>query len=114
MKTRLFVSALAATLLSSTAIAGELRTNIGVPVVGAAFYSSGVVSRGSNAPVHRHHHRRYYADNNDYPFDPYRGQSIYTAPVVIYQQPDLINELRVLCAPAVAKVCSGGVCVFCN
>jgi hypothetical protein len=114
MKTRLFVSALAATLLSSISIAGEFRANIGIPVVGAVFYSSGIVFRGANAPVHRHHHHRYYADNNGYPYDPYRGQAIYTAPVLIYQQPDPINELRVLCAPTVAKVCSGSVCVFCN
>jgi hypothetical protein len=114
MNPQLFVSALAATLLSSTTIAGELRASIGIPVVGAVFYSSGIVFRGSNALVHRHHHRRYYADNNDYPYDPYRGQSIYAAPVVIYQQPDPINELRILCAPTVARVCSGSVCVICN
>lgn len=114
MKTRLFVSALAVTLLSSIAIAGELRGNIGNPVVGAAFYSSGIVFRGSNAPVHRHHHRRYYADNNDYPYDPYRGQSIYTAPLVMYYQLDPLGELRLLCAPAVSKVCSGTICLFCN
>jgi hypothetical protein len=114
MKTRLFVSALAATLLNSTVVADEFRANIRIPVVGAAIYSSGIVFRGSNAPVHRHHHHRYYADNNGYPYDPYRGQSNYTAPVVIYQQPDPINELRVLCAPTVARVCSDSVCVFCN
>jgi hypothetical protein len=61
-----------------------------------------------------HHHRRYYAENNDRPYEPYRGQFVYTAPVVIYQQPNPIDELRVLCAPTVARVCSGSICVFCN
>jgi hypothetical protein len=114
MNTRLIVSAFAATLLSSIAVAGDLRMNIGGPVVTPAYYGSGMAFHRPGILAHHHHHRRYYADNNDRPYDPYRGQFIYIAPVVIYQQPNPIDELRVLCAPTVAKVCSGSICVFCN
>jgi hypothetical protein len=122
MKTKQIICAIAILLANPVALAGDLRVAIGVPVASAVYSSSSVHIWGGYAPVHHHRHGR-YADNNAYPIDPYRGQRLYAAPVVIYNQlppivvfsqPDPLTELRALCAPNVSRVCSGGTCVLCN
>jgi hypothetical protein len=122
MKANQIICAIAVLLSNSVTIAGDLRVTVGVPVVSAVYSSPSMYVRGGyvSAYPHRHGH---YPDNNAYPIDPYRGQHFYPAPIVIYNQlppivvfsqPDPLNELRALCAPNVSRVCSGGTCVFCN
>jgi hypothetical protein len=122
MKLNQIVCAIAAFLVHSATLAGDLRVAVGVPIASAVYSSSNLHIWGGYAPAHHYRHGR-YPDNNAYPIDPYRGQRFYAAPIVIYNQlpaivvfsqPDPLNELRALCAPNVSRVCSGSTCVFCN
>ena len=118
MKANQFTCAIAVLLANSVTFAGDSRVTVADPVT--VYSISSMHIQGGYNPAH---HRRHYPDNNAYPIDPYRGQHFYAAPVVIYNQlppivvfsqPDPLNELRALCAPNVSRVCSGGTCVFCN
>jgi hypothetical protein len=122
MKSSQVIGAITALVASLATLAGDLQVAVGSPVASAAFSSPSVHIWGGYTPVHHHRHGRYF-DNNAYPIDPYRGQQFYAAPIVIYNQlppivvfsqPDPLNELRALCTPNVSRVCSGGTCVFCN
>lgn len=122
MRSSQIICAIAILIASPATIAGDLRVTVGIPAASAVYSSSNVHIWGGYAPAYHHHHGR-HPNNNAYPIDPYRGQHFYAAPVVIYNQlppivvfsqPDPLNELRALCAPNVARVCSGGTCVFCN
>jgi hypothetical protein len=122
MKAKQIICAIVVLLANPTAIAEDLRVAVGVPAVSAVFSSSSMHIFGGYIPAHHHRHGR-YADNNAYPIDPFRGQRSYASPIVMYHQlhpilvfsqPDPLNELRAHCAPNVSRVCSGSTCVFCN
>lgn len=122
MKINQLTCAIAVLLANSAALAGDFRVNVGDPVVSTAYSRSSMRVQGGYAPAY-HHSYGYYSDNNAYPIDPYRGQQFYAAPnviynqlppIVVFSQPDPLNELRAFCGPNVSRVCSGNTCVFCN
>ena len=134
MKFKLLVSALVAAMLITTACqatAGGLNVSIGIPAV--TYVGDGVVVSAGGYYGHRSHYRHGYY-NNGYPIDPYRGQVVYAAPQVIYQQApqvvyqqapqvvyeqapsttaQIVAELQAQCRPGIEKIQSGNVTVFC-